>query len=86
MKNFKRTKTPYKKLIEEAASTYEDPQEVINYYYSNKDLLRSVEAAALEDQIVDLILSKGTVKDETVSYEELLKPLEQQGIITKQKD
>ena len=63
-----------KKLIEETASTYEDPQEVINYYYGNEQLLANVEAAALEEQVVELILSRASVTEKTISYSELIKP------------
>ncbi|WP_045825352.1 trigger factor [Teredinibacter turnerae] len=66
-------------LIEEAASTYEDPQEVINYYYSNEQLLANVEAAALEEKVVELLLEKATVTDATVSYDEVIKPQEAQA-------
>ena len=64
-------------LIEEMAATYEDPTEVVNYYYSNEQLLASVEAAALEDQVVDYIVGKAKVTEETVPYQDLIKPLEQ---------
>ncbi len=63
-------------LIEEAASTYEDPTEVINYYYGNEQLLASVEAAALEEQVVNFVLDKAKVSEENVSYEDIIKPLE----------
>src|SRR5690606_18827343 len=52
-----------KKLIEEAASAYEDPQEVVNYYYSNQQLLSGVEAAALEEQVVEFVLNKSKVSE-----------------------
>ncbi|VUD48280.1 Trigger factor [Thalassocella blandensis] len=67
-----------KRLVEEAASTYEQPEEVINYYYSNEQLMQGVEAAALEEQIVDYIVGKAKVTDANVSYEELMKPAAQQ--------
>lgn len=63
-------------IVEEAASTYEDPQEVINYYYSNEQLLASAEAAALEEQVVEVLMSKANVSDATVSYDEVIKPAE----------
>lgn len=63
-----------KKLIEEAASTYEQPEEVINYYYGNQQLMQGVEAAALEEQIVDHIAEKAKVTDASISYEELMTP------------
>jgi trigger factor len=63
-------------LVEENASTYEDPEEVINYFYSNEQMLANIEAAALEDQVVDFLIDKASVKTEAVSYEDALKPLE----------
>ena len=60
--------------IDEIASTYEQPQEVVDYYYSKPELLSSVEAVVLEDQVTELVLSKAKVKEETLPYEEAVKP------------
>jgi trigger factor len=60
-------------LIEEMASTYEEPQEVVNWYYGNREQLASVEAAALEDQVIDMVLARASVRDATCSYEEALR-------------
>jgi trigger factor len=60
-------------LIEEMASTYEEPQEVVNWYYGNREQLASVEAAALEDQVIDMVLGRASVRDATCSYEEALR-------------
>jgi trigger factor len=61
-------------LIEEQASTYEEPEAVVQHYYSNEQLLASVEAAALEDQVVEFVLDKATVTDKKVGYDEAIKP------------
>lgn len=63
-----------RKLVESIASTYEDPESVINYYYSNNDLLSGARAAVLEDQVVDHLLSKASLSTKKVSYQELVKP------------
>lgn len=63
-----------KEMIEGIASTYEDPESVVNYYYGNKELLAGAEAAVLEDQVVDHLLSAAKVEAKTVSYQELIKP------------
>lgn len=63
-----------KQQIEEVAATYEDPQEVVNYYYGNPQMLHSVESAVLEDQVVEHILQQATVAVEHCSYEEAVKP------------
>jgi trigger factor len=60
--------------INELASTYEQPQEVVDYYYSKPELLSSVEAVVLEDQVTELVLSKAEVKDQHLSYEDAIKP------------
>lgn len=60
--------------IDELASTYEQPQEVVDYYYSKPELLSSVEAVVLEDQVTELVLSKAEVKDQNLSYEDAIKP------------
>lgn len=72
----KADKDVVRSLIEEAASTYEDPQEVVNYYYSNEQLMANVEAAALEEQVVETLLKTANVTEVTVSYDEVIKPSE----------
>jgi trigger factor len=63
-----------RRLVEELAESYEQPQEVITWYYSNKEQLAQVEAMALEEAVIDLILSKAKVTEIACSYEEALKP------------
>jgi trigger factor len=60
--------------IDEIASTYEQPKEVVDYYYSKPELLSSVEAVVLEDQVTELVLAKAKVKEEVLSYEDAVKP------------
>jgi len=60
--------------VDEIASTYEQPSEVVDYYYSKPELLSSVEAVVLEDQVTELVLSKAKVKEEKLSYEDAVKP------------
>ncbi len=66
--------TAVRARVDEIASTYEQPQEVVDYYYSKPELLSSVEAVVLEDQVTELVLSKAKVKEETLPYEEAVKP------------
>ena len=65
-------KDKVRELIEEQASTYETPEEVINYYYSNQQMLQNMEAAALEDQVVDFVVSKAKTSNEKVDYQTLV--------------
>ncbi|TCB51772.1 trigger factor [Acinetobacter sp. ANC 4779] len=59
--------------IDDMASSYEDPTEVIEYFKNDKQQRAQIEAVVLEDQIVDHILASAKVTDTAVSYEELLK-------------
>lgn len=61
-------------MVEEVASTYQSPAEVVEYYYSNEKLLQGVEAAVLEDQVVDYVLSTAKVTEQDSSYDDLIKP------------
>ena len=63
-------------LIEEMAESYEKPEDVIKWYYSDKEQLANIEAMALEEAVIDMILEGSQVTDSTVSYEEALKPAE----------
>lgn len=60
--------------VEELAAAYQDPVEVLNYYYGNKDLLNSVKSAVLEDAAVENVLAAAKVTEVAVSYEEALAP------------
>ena len=59
--------------INDMASSYEDPTEVIEYFKNDKQQRAQIEAVVLEDQIVDHILAAAKVTDTDVSYEEFLK-------------
>ncbi len=60
--------------VEEMAETYQQPQEVIDYYYSNSEQLAQVEALVLEDQVVDLLVSQATITEISVGYQDAIKP------------
>ncbi len=61
-------------LVEELAESYEQPAEVVKWYYSNKDQLAQVEAMALEEAVIDHILEAAKVTQKPCSYEDALKP------------
>jgi len=65
--------------IEEMASTYQDPDEVINYYYSNQEQLASVESKVLEDQMVEKLLDNAHIVEKECSYQEALAKSEAQA-------
>jgi trigger factor len=58
--------------IEEIASTYQEPAEVVQWYYSNQEQLAGIESMVMEDQIVQNLLDNAKVTEEACSYQEAL--------------
>lgn len=61
-------------MLAEIADSYQDPQEVIEYYKSNQEMLNQVRSLVLEEQVVDQLLSSAKVNEVEVSYEDAIKP------------
>jgi len=76
VKELKADPAKVREAVEELASTYESPEDVVNWYYSNDEQLASIESGVLEDQVFDHILEQATVTDTKVSYQEVIKPEE----------
>ena len=62
-----------RETIEELASTYESPEEVVRWYYGNEEQLSGIESAVLEDQVFDFISGKVKLTEKTVSYQEAIR-------------
>ncbi len=58
--------------VEELASTYQQPREVVDWYYANEEQLDAVEKMVLEEQVVDKLLERATVTDRRCTYLEAL--------------
>ena len=65
--------------IEEMAATYEDPEEVINWYYSNQEQLSSIESKVLEDQVVEKLLESANIVEKECTYQEALSQSQEQA-------
>ena len=61
-----------KGLIEEMASAYEDPKEVIEFYSKNKELMDNMRNVALEEQAVEAVLAKAKVTEKETTFNELM--------------
>ena len=59
-------------IVDEFAQSYEDPTEVVRWYYGDKQRLADVEALALEDNVVNFVLSKAKVTEKAVPFDELM--------------
>lgn len=61
-----------KAQVEEFAQSYEDPQQVLKFYYNDRRRLSEVEALVLEENVVNYVLGKAKVKETVVSFDELM--------------
>ncbi len=63
-----------RKKVEAIAAPYERPQEVISWYYSDKQRLGEIESLVLEEQVVDTIMSQAKVSEESLSFNDVMNP------------
>ena len=63
-----------REAVEELASTYESPDDVVNWYYGDKEQLGTVESTVIEDQVFDHIIDTANVRETRLSYQEVIKP------------
>jgi trigger factor len=61
-----------KAQIEDFAQSYEDPREVLKYYYSDRRRLSEIEALVLEENVVNYVLGKAKVSTKSVAFDELM--------------
>lgn len=59
-------------FIEDIASTYQDPEEVINWYYSENEQLAGIESRVLEDAVVERLLADAAIAEVECSYQDAL--------------
>lgn len=76
-KAIKATDEKVREAVEEIASAYEVANEVIDWYYKNRQQLAQVEALVLEDTVIDTLLAVANVKEQAMSYDEIMKSMSQ---------
>lgn len=59
-------------VVDEFAATFEDPQEVVRWYYSQPQRLAEAEALAMENNVVDWVLENAQVSEVVVAFDELM--------------
>ena len=60
-------------LIDEMAAAYDDAEQVVNFYYSNDENLKQVEALAVEEQVAEKLLESAKAKTIDMSYADVMK-------------
>lgn len=59
--------------IEKLAATYEDPQEVREYYKQNPNAVEQIYAQVMEDQLIDTLLEDAAIVEEKKTFDEVMK-------------
>lgn len=68
-----------KALVAEAAQSYEYPEEVVAWHYQQPERLGEFEAQALEDNVIEWVLTQALVEDKATSFKELTESTGAQG-------
>lgn len=61
-----------RQTIEQLAASYEQPEHVVNWYYSQPERLAEVEGMVLEESVVDWVLDQVQLEAKSVSFDELV--------------
>ncbi|WP_034415029.1 trigger factor [Candidatus Photodesmus blepharus] len=59
-------------LIKDLAAAYEEPSKIVTSFNQNEQMMNSIRDLALEEQAIDMIVSKATVVDKEISFKELM--------------
>ena len=60
--------------VEGIAKPYQDPQEVIDWYYGDKSRLSEIESLVFEDKIIEWVLDQVKVVEKATEFKELMAP------------
>lgn len=61
-----------KAIVNDFAESYEDPQEVIDWYFADQQRLQGAKNLAVEANVVDFVLSKAQVSEKKMSFDEVM--------------
>ena len=59
-------------MVDDFAQTYENPDEVVSWYYAQPQRLAEVEALVLEDNVVAWVLARAKATDKTIGFDDLM--------------
>ncbi|MEE3182566.1 MAG: trigger factor [Pseudomonadota bacterium] len=58
--------------VDELSKPYDQPEQIVNWYYSNETQLRQIQLSVLEDQVVDHVLEAAKVEVVESDYDDIL--------------
>lgn len=66
-------------LLDDMAAPYGEPEQVKAWYHQNAEQMQQIRSAAVEDQVVDFVLGRATVREEQSTYDEVLAAAQGRG-------
>jgi trigger factor len=61
-----------RQAIENLAQSYEKPEEVVQWYYSNQDMLAGVQTMVMEETVVEWIATQTNVVEKSIGFDEIM--------------
>ena len=61
-----------RETIEEMAQSYENPEEVVQWYYGNQEMLSGVQTLIMEETVVNWVVGQAQVEEKSTTFEELM--------------
>lgn len=65
--------------VEALAATYDEPNKVVEWYYADRRRLQQLESLVLEEEVVNWLLGQAQLRDQPMSYEELMSSRQEAG-------
>lgn len=66
------TEEQVKNIVLEFAESYEDPQEVVDWYFSDRERLQEPTNLALQANVVEFVFGKAKVTEQALSFDEVM--------------
>lgn len=63
-----------KAMVESIAAPYEHPEEVVKWYYADKNRMAEVESLVFEEQVVDWVMDQAKVEEKIYIFNDLMNP------------
>ncbi len=70
--DLKKDQSRIDEMLNSLAASYEDPQALIEYYQTDQSAMQTIEAAVMEEMIVDWVLEKAKIKDQKMKFTEIM--------------
>ena len=72
LNNIKVDAEKVRQTVTQFAQTYQDPTEIMNWYYSDKNRIAEIEAVTLENQVIDWIAERAKVTNTNLTFDECM--------------